>query len=80
MIPIALGFRAGRGGGVVVGVTADGSEPRVVLSTFLATAAEGDRLSLEPYQVAADMARGAHGKVPAETAATVAEGRNAKIS
>ena len=41
MTRIGLGFRAGRGGSVVVGVAVDGGEPLVVLSTFLATAAEG---------------------------------------
>jgi hypothetical protein len=80
MVPIGLGFRALKGGGVVVGVAANGSEPRVVLSTFLATAAEGDRLALEPYRVAAEMERVlrggvSHGGVPAEAAAAVAEGR-----
>ena len=49
MTPIGLGFRVIRGGSVVVGVSAGDREPRVVLSTLLATAAEGDRLSLEPY-------------------------------
>jgi hypothetical protein len=73
--PIGLGFRAGRGGSVAVGVAADGREPRVVLSTFLATAAEGDRLSHEPYHVAAEMERGPHGEVPAAAAAAIAEGR-----
>jgi hypothetical protein len=72
-VPIALGFRAGRGGAVVVGIALDG--PRVVLSKFLATAADGDRLSLEPYHVAAEMARDAKGKVPAKAVAAVAEGR-----
>jgi hypothetical protein len=71
---VALGFRAVRGGSVVVGV-ADGREPRIVLSTFLATAAEGDRLSREPYHVAFEMARGVQGGVSAEAAAAVAEGR-----
>ena len=71
--PVGLGFRAGRGGSVVVGVA--GREPRVVLSTFLATAAEGDRLSLEPYHVAAELARAAKGSVPPAAAAAVAEGR-----
>ena len=75
LTPIGLGFRAGRGGSVVVGVAVDGHEPAVVLSTFLATAAEGDRLSLEPYHVAAEMARGPQGRVSAEAAAAVAEGR-----
>jgi hypothetical protein len=72
---IGLGFRAGRGGSVVVAVAARGHEPRVVLSTFLATAVEGDRLSLEPYHVAAELARGARDNLPAEAAAAVAEGR-----
>ena len=71
----ALGFRAGRGGSVVVGVTAVGRGPCVVLSTFLATAADGDRLSLEPFHMAAGIARGAQGEVSAEAAAVVAEGR-----
>jgi len=74
-IRVGLGFRALRGGGVVVGVAVDGGEPRVVLSVFLATAAEGDRLSLEPYHVAAGMARDAQGGASAEAAAAVAEGR-----
>jgi hypothetical protein len=73
-VPVALGFKAGRGGSVVVGVAADGLVPRVVLSTFLATGAEGDRLSLEPYHVAYEMARGAR-DIPAEAARAVKEGR-----
>ena len=76
MTPIALGFRAGRGGSVVVGVAADGPLPRVVLSTYLATAAEGDRLAFEPYQVAYEMPRGEGGGPTAEAAAAVAEGRS----
>jgi hypothetical protein len=72
---VALGFRAGRGGSAVVGVAVNGSEPRVVLSTFLATAAEGDRLSLEPYHVAAELAHGSDDRVPVKAAAAVAEGR-----
>jgi hypothetical protein len=57
----ALGFRAGRGGGIVVGVAIDAGEPRVVLSTFLATAAAGDRLALEPYHLAVEMVRDGSG-------------------
>jgi hypothetical protein len=75
MVPIGLGFRSVKGGGVVVGVVGNGSEPRVVLSTFLTTAADGDRLALEPYRVAAEMAQERHGGVLAEAAAAVAEGR-----
>ncbi|MGZ3275591.1 MAG: hypothetical protein ACXU82_01220 [Caulobacteraceae bacterium] len=69
---VALGFRAGRGGSLVVGVRLDGRGPRVVLSTFLATAEEGDRLALEPYHVAFEIARGSGGAIPADA---VAEGR-----
>jgi len=72
---VALGFRAGRGGSVVVGVGLDDGEPRIVLSTHLATAAEGDRLAYEPYQVAYEMPRGPDGGPSAEAAAAVAEGR-----
>jgi hypothetical protein len=75
MIPVALGFRAGRGGSVVVGVAVDRPWPRVVLSTFLATAAEGDRLAFEPYQVAYEMPRAEGGGPTAQAAAAVAEGR-----
>jgi hypothetical protein len=74
-VPVGLGFRAIKGGGVVVGVAVDGREPRVVLSTFLATATEGDRLSFEPYHVAAEMKRGPQGEPSAEASAAVAEGR-----
>jgi hypothetical protein len=73
--PIGLGLRALRGGGVVVGVAIEAGRPRVVLSSFLVTAADGDRLSLEPYSVAAEMERGPGGEVSAEAAAAVAEGR-----
>jgi len=72
---VALGFRAGRGGSVVVGVAVEGGAPRLVLSTVLATAAAGDRLAFEPYHVAFEMAGGAGGEVPAHAAAAVAEGR-----
>ena len=60
---------------MVVGVAADQPQPRVVLSAFLATAAEGDRLAFEPYQVAYEMPRGEGGGPTAEAAASVAEGR-----
>jgi hypothetical protein len=75
-LPAALGLRAFRGGSLVVGVAlAAGGEPRAVLSTVLATAAEGDRLAYEPYHVAFEMAGMCKGEVPAAAAAAVAEGR-----
>jgi hypothetical protein len=72
--PVALGFRAVRGGGVTVAVALKDDEPAVVLSTFLATGAEGDRLSQEPYHVAVVMPRGPGGGPSAEAESAVAEG------
>jgi len=72
--PVALGFRASRGGALVVGVTLDGNEPRLALSTILSTAAEGDRLAFEPYHMAFEMAQGAS-EVSPKARAAVAEGR-----
>jgi hypothetical protein len=74
-VQVGLGLRAVRGGGVVVGVAADGAEPRVVLSTFVATAAQGDRLGFEPYHVAREMDPDPQGGATAEAKAAVAEGR-----
>jgi hypothetical protein len=74
-VQVGLGFRALRGGSVVVGVAVEAGEPRIMLSSFLATASEGDRLSLEPYHVAAEMKRGPDGGASAEAEAAVAEGR-----
>jgi hypothetical protein len=73
-MPVALGFRASRGGALAVGVALDGGTPRVALSTVLATAAEGDRLAFEPYHVAFEMAQGAS-EVSPKARAAVAEGR-----
>jgi len=60
---------------VVVGVAVEDDEPRVLLSTFLATGLEGDRRSLEPYRVAHELARSSHDGASAEAEAAVAEGR-----
>lgn len=70
-----IGLRAQRGGAVVVGVGLENDAPQVVLSTFLATAAAGDRLAEAPYHVAFEIAHGAGGGASAEAAAAVAEGR-----
>ncbi len=80
--PIALGFRAGRGGSVVVAVTALGPAPRVVLSRFLATAADGDRLAREPFHVAVEIAGGAGQRlrqIPDAVAAAMAEAEAAVV-
>jgi len=72
---VGLGLRALKGGAVIVALALDRGEPRILLSTFLATHDEGDHLSLEPYVVAAGMARGPGGKASADAIAAVAEGR-----
>ena len=74
MIPVALGFRASRGGALVVGVASEESGPSVAISTVLPTAAEGDRLAFEPYHVAFEMAQGAM-EVSPKARSAVAEGR-----
>jgi hypothetical protein len=68
-----LGLRARKGGAVVVGVTVEAREPRVLVSTILASSADGDRLSFEPCRVAVEMRP--QGKATPEKANLVAEGR-----
>ena len=60
---------------VAIASGASQREPRLVLSSFVATAIEGDRLSLEPYHVAVEMALGPDGRATGEVASLVAEGR-----
>ncbi len=62
-----------RGGAAAVAVALDDDVPRVVLSQFLATGDPGDRLSSEPYHVAAELVRG--GGDQAQAAAVVTDGR-----
>src|SRR5260370_11756546 len=69
----AIGLRASKGGAVAVGLTIDEGEPRVLLSKFLKTSADGDRLSLEPYGVAFERAAGSQG-ASSQAAAGRAEG------
>lgn len=72
---VAIGLRAARGGATVVAVTVDAGVPCVVLSTFVATGAEGDRLSIEPFHVAAELPRSADGTATPEARAVVTKGR-----
>jgi hypothetical protein len=69
---VGLGLRAQRGGAVLVGVILDAGEPRVLLSTWLPTHKEGDRLAREPYHVAYEIAQS---DTLDKAAAVVAEGR-----
>ncbi|GLQ91961.1 hypothetical protein [Dyella acidisoli] len=70
-----LGLRAFKGGAVVIGVAVVEGEPCVVLSTVLETYTQGDRLSFEPYRLAAETSREPSGRAAPEAAAIVAEGR-----
>lgn len=73
--PVGLGLRALKGGAALVAVAVEDGRPRVALSRFLATSIEGDRLSAEPYSVAAELKRDPHGGASVEAAVAVAEGR-----
>ena len=68
MAKVAIGLRAQKGGAVMVALSLATDGPRLLLSSFLPTAVEGDRLAFEPYAVASEMPL-------AEAAAAVAEGR-----
>ena len=68
-----LGLRACKGGAVAVGLRIEKGEPYILASIFLNTHEDGDRLSLEPYGVAAETASRAQGVMP-DVAAAVAEG------
>lgn len=65
-----LGLRAQKGGAVVVAVALAADAPRLILSSFVTSHAEDDRLALEPYAVAAEAARNGSG----DAAALVAKG------
>lgn len=71
----SLGLRACKGGAVLVCLALADDEPRVMASTLLKTSVEGDRLSYEPFKVAAEMPYAAPGKPSAEALAAVEEGR-----
>jgi hypothetical protein len=72
---ITLGLRASRGGAIVVGVDVKQGAPHIVLSSFVPTATENDRLASQPYHVAAELARDLTENSFAEAAAAVREGR-----
>src|SRR4051794_12877520 len=74
-VQAAIGLRAQKGGALVVAIEIEAGEARILLSTTISTHDADDRLSLEPYAVAAELARGAAGEVPADAAAAVVEGR-----
>jgi post-segregation antitoxin (ccd killing protein) len=66
-----LGVRAQKGGAVVVALALKADAPSLIVSAFITTHAEGDRLAFEPYAVASEAARDGTG----DAAALVAEGR-----
>jgi hypothetical protein len=75
----ALGFRAHRGGATAVAIALENGAPRLVLSTTLATGVEDDRLTWEPYHLAAGIEGGARTIPPPDPDAVVALGRAAQV-
>jgi hypothetical protein len=74
----ALGFRAHMGWVAAVGVTLNAGAPRLVHSSIVKTAADGDRIAKEPYHVAAGW--DGLNRVPPhpDPKAAIAEGRKAQ--
>lgn len=72
---VGLGFRAQKGGSLVVAVALENGVPHALVSTFLSTAAEGDRASLEPYHLAAEIACGGSAAARVRAEAIVNAGR-----
>ena len=70
---VAIGLRAQKGGAVLVVVTLEADGPRAILSSFMPTCVEGDRLAFEPYGVAGECVR--DGASAGDAATVVAEGR-----
>ncbi|SRR5579859_119863 len=72
---IGIGLRAQKGGAVAVVLSVTANGPQMRFSGSISTAAEGDRLSFEPYRVAFEMARKPQGGASDEAKAAVQEGR-----
>src|SRR5689334_5053337 len=72
---VAVGLRAQKGGALIVAVRVGEEGPEVLLSTTIATHEPSDRISLEPYRVASEIAHCGSNGALAEAADTVAEGR-----
>lgn len=75
----ALGFRPHKGGATTVGIVLEQGAPRLVLSEILATGVEADRLSWEPYHVAAGLEGATRALPPPNPEAIVASGRAAQV-
>jgi hypothetical protein len=56
---ITLGLRAQKGGAVFVILSMEAEGPKLRQAGVVSTSAEGDRLSLEPYRLASQVARSA---------------------
>lgn len=72
---VGLGLRAQKGGAHIVAVALENGVPRGLISRWLDTAKAEDRASLEPYHLAAEMARGGDAAARSEAEAMVQAGR-----
>jgi hypothetical protein len=70
----ALGLRGQKGGAVVVGVTLEHREPKILLSRFLQTHAAGDSYSFAPYEAAVRAAKESSDEPMAVAERIIAEG------
>ena len=61
---IGLGLRAQKGGAIAVVIAIAAGEPRLIRADIVATAADGDRLALEPYRVAYETAQAGDDPAP----------------
>jgi hypothetical protein len=75
MTQAALGLRAHMGWAAAVAVTLEGAAPRLVHSSIIMTAPDGDRIAKEPYHVAAGWDGLTRVAPHPDPAAAVAQGR-----
>jgi hypothetical protein len=73
--PAGLGFRAHIGWAAAVAVIEDHGAPQLVHSSIVQTGERGDRVSMEPYHVAAGIDKLARGGRPPNPEAIIAQGR-----
>lgn len=75
----AIGFRGHMGWVAAVAVSLEDGAPRLVHSSIIATAEEGDRIAREPYHVAAGWEGAVKVPQPKDPAAVVARGKKAQL-
>jgi hypothetical protein len=75
MTKAAIGFRVHMGWAAAVGIALEGGAPRLVHSSIIETAEEGDNIAKEPYHQAAGYHGLERGARPPDPEAIIARGR-----